>query len=351
MFLRRTPRSIRLADRNTVALVGSESLLGREIRDLVATSDSGISLRLIGVLEDEAGLLARVGDEPTVVGGLNADSLADARAIFLAGNIESSQKALEFAGDPPDAAIIDLTFAAEERPDARLRAPAVEAGAELETEDVTEAAVHVIAHPAAIALALFLRRLHSTDPIRRSIVHIFAPASEHGVAGVEELQQQTVGLLSFKTQPRAVFDTQLGFNLLARYGEEAPVSLEETELRIERHLASLLDLPGEGAGVPMPSLRLVQAPVFHGYSFSVWVEFETNPGIGELESSLALESIDVRSGDLEPPTNVGQAGQSGISVGAIVPDRNEPEACWFWVVTDNVRLAAENALAVARELV
>ena len=28
--------------------------------------------------------------------------------------------------------------------------------------------------------------------------------------------------------------------MLARYGEEAPVSLEETELRIERHLATLL---------------------------------------------------------------------------------------------------------------
>src|ERR1051326_4875509 len=351
MFRRHTPRSIRLADPHTVALVGSESLLGREIRDIVARSDAGISLRLIGVLEEESGALTRVGDEPAVVRGLDAESLAGARAVFLAGSVESSHKALGFAGDPPDAAIIDLTFAAEERPDARLRAPAVEELAEMEAEDITEAAVHVIAHPAAIALALLLRRLHSTDPIRRAIVHIFAPASEHGVAGVEELQHKTARLLSFKSQPRAVFDTQLSFNLLARYGESAPVTLEETELRIQLHLASLLDLPGEGAGLPMPSLRLLQAPVFHGYSFSVWVEFEANPGVAELENSLALEAIDVRGEDLEPPTNVGQAGQGGIAVGAITPDRNVPEACWFWMVTDNLRLTAENAVAVARELV
>ena len=34
------------------------------------------------------------------------------------------------------------------------------------------------------------------------------------------------------------------------------------EARIERHLASLLALTGQA---PMPSLRLIQAPVFHGH--------------------------------------------------------------------------------------
>jgi aspartate-semialdehyde dehydrogenase len=101
----------------------------------------------------------------------------------------------------------------------------------------------------------------------------------------------------------------------------------------------------------MPSLRLLQAPIFHGYSFSAWVEFENNPGIEALESTLSFGPIDVRGSDFEPPTNVSQAGQGGISVGGIVPDRNQPEACWFWVVADNLRLAAENAIAVARQLV
>lgn len=336
-----------MADFQTVALVGSESLLGREIRDIVATSGAEIDLRLVAADEEEPGALTRVGDEPAIVTGLDAEALSGARAVILAGSADSSRKALELAGETPDAALIDLTYAAEERPDARLRAPAVET----EPDDLEDAAIHVIAHPAAIALALFLRRLQTNDPIRQSVVHIFAPASEHGTKGVEELQQQTVSLLSFKSLPQAVFDTQLSFNMLARYGEEAPVALEESELRIERHLASLLDLPGDGAGAPMPSIRLIQAPVFHGYSFSAWVEFETNPGVEPLEASLATDLIDVRGRETEPPTNVGQAGQSGISVGAILPDRNNAEAVWFWLVADNLRLAAENAVAVARELV
>jgi aspartate-semialdehyde dehydrogenase len=325
-----------------VALVGSDTLMGREIRDLMANAE-GFTLKLIAAGSEETGRLTRVGDEPSVVSDLTAESLADARAIVLAGTAESSRRALEFAKAAPDAVIIDLTFAAEEMPDARVRAPAVE-------EEPLQAPVHVIAHPAAIALAAFLRRLQSHDPVHRSVVNILAPASEQGTAGVEELQQQTVSLLSFKSMPRAVFDTQLGFNLLARYGEEAPIALEESELRIERHLATLLDAPGEGEGAPMPSLRVIQAPVFHGYSISAWVEFDGNPGVEALENGLSLETIDVRGADLEPPTNVGQAGQGGITVGAIAPDRNNAEAAWFWLVADNLRLAAENAVAVLRQL-
>jgi aspartate-semialdehyde dehydrogenase len=332
----------------TCALIGSESLLGREIRDIAGASAPALELRLIAALGEQPGKLTLVGDEPALVGGLDAESLAGARAVFLAGSAESSRQALELLDQQPGAAVIDLTGAAEERPDARLRAPLVEAEAEIEEHGV--AAVHVVAHPAAIALALFLRRLQAHDPIHRSVIQIFAPASEHGMPGVEELQQQTISLFAFKTLPRAVFDTQLAFNLVAEYGEEAPAALDDSELRIEHHLATLLDWPGEGSGALMPSLRLVQAPVFHGYSFSAWVEFDGNPGVEALESGLATASIEVRGSDFEPPTNVGQAGQGGIAVGAIAPDRNNPEACWFWLVADNLRLAAENAVAVARQL-
>jgi aspartate-semialdehyde dehydrogenase len=347
-----------LANRGTVVLIGSESLVAREIRDIVAgPPSSGLDLRLIAADDEQAGALTRVGDEPTVVIELNPENLTGARAVILAGSPASSLKALELLRDNSAAmpdnnpAVIDLAYTAEERPDARLRAPLVECQVESEEDLLDAADVHVIAHPAAIALALFLRRLHGHAAIRRSVIQIFAPASEHGAPGIEELQQQTVSLLSFKPMPRAVFDAQVSFNMLARYGEEAPAALEESELRIERHLATLLAMPGEGEGAPMPSLRLVQAPVFHGYSFSAWVEFEVNPGVEVLESGLPMGSIEVRGADFDPPTNLSQAGQGGIAVGAITPDRNHSEACWFWFVADNLRLAAENAVAVARQLI
>ena len=343
-------------DKATLALVGSDSLLGREIRDIVATSAPELGLRLIAADEERPGTLTRMGDEPAMLTELDARSLEDVGAVLLAGSAESAGKVLSLLGNQSVPAI-DLTGFAEEHPGARLRAPMVERVSDDESGERFESTgpIHVVAHPAAIALALFLRRLAAHDGIRRSVMEIFAPASEHGAAGVEELQQQTISLLSFKNMPHAIFDTQSAFNLLARYGEEAPARLQDSELRIERHLATLLALPGEGFGEenapPMPSLRLIQAPVFHGYSFSAWVEFENNPGVEALESGLVSAHIEVRGADFEPPTNVGQAGQGGVSIGAITPDRNDPEAVWFWGVADNLRLLAENAVLVARELV
>ena len=206
----------------------------------------------------------------------------------------------------------------------------------------------MIAHPAAIVLALFLKQLQKASQVRRIVAQVFEPVSERGQKGLDELQQQTVGLLSFQKLRKDVFDTQVSFNLLPQYGEEADKSLEDIEAVIERHLATLLS---RGTQIPMPSLRLSHAPVFHGYTMSLWVEFETRPAREEIASGLATANIEVRSGSEEPPSNVGAAGQSGITVGAIAPDRNDPRACWFWVVADNLRIAAENAVEVAHETI
>jgi aspartate-semialdehyde dehydrogenase len=329
----------------TWALVGSESLLGRELRDLIAVGHVPVDLKLIAEDPEKAGALTEQGGEPALVRGLEEPTMRDAPVVLLAGSAESTLRALDLRAETPGT--IDLTHAAEDHPRSFIRAPFVEPAGFRAPED----AVHLIAHPAAIAIAMVLPRLHARFPVQRSAIHIFEPASERGTPGVEELQQQTVGLLSFKSMPKKIFDAQLSFNMLAQYGEDAPVTLESAELRIERHLATLLS---RGAGLnaapaPMPSLRLIQAPVFHGYSLSLWVEFEENPGVEAVESALTDDRIDVRRRDLEPPTAVGMAGRDGVAVGAVAMDRNDPQACWCWLVADNLRLAGENAVAVGSQ--
>lgn len=94
----------------------------------------------------------------------------------------------------------------------------------------------------------------------------------------------------------------------------------------------------------------MQAPVFHGYSISLWVEFESDPGVSAIERTLEGDFVDVLTADTEPPTVVGIAGENGLAVGSIAIDRNNPHAAWLWIVADNLRLRAENAILVAQEL-
>ncbi|MGH9630932.1 MAG: Asd/ArgC dimerization domain-containing protein, partial [Bryobacteraceae bacterium] len=195
-------------------------------------------------------------------------------------------------------------------------------------------------------LASLLARLHRQHAIRHAVVQIFEPASERGQVGLTELQQQTASLLTFKGLPKEIFDAQLSFNMLPRYGSDAPQHLEDVEQRIDRHLATLLNMDGQ---VPMPSVRLAQAPVFHGYSMSLWIEFESYPGAAAVSEALASAQIEVRTaGDTEPPSNVQAVGQAGITVGLIEADRNHPRAVWMWAVADNFRIAADDAIQVAQ---
>jgi aspartate-semialdehyde dehydrogenase len=328
------------AERPLVAVVGGGTLLAREIRDLLTGVKPPPRVQLVSAAADNSTILAAEDDDAVVMVPLNAQNLDGVKVAFLAASPAASRRAAKL--NPADGPLlIDLTGALEEHPHARLRAPS----AEPVSAQPVSAPVQVIAHPAAIALAMLLAKLAQASPLRRSVVHIFEPASERGQPGLDELQQQTVAVLGFKKLKTDVFDAQLGFNLLARYGEEALEPLESVEERVERHLASLL---AAWPGVPMPSLRVIQAPVFHGHSFSVWAEFETNPDVAALSRELARQGVDIRPDD--PPTNAGIAGHSGISVGAVAVDRNNSRACWLWLGADNLRLAAENSVAVAQEV-
>ena len=322
--------------RPLVAVVGGDTLLARELREVLAETKPAPRVELISGIAES---LASDDEEPVAMVPLAAASFEGASVAFLAGTHASSRKALKIASK--NTVLVDLTSALEEQPNARLRAPFAE-----KAPVKNLGAVQVIAHPAAIAMAMFLTRLSECAPLRRSIIHVFEPASERGQKGLDELQQQNVAVLSFQKLKTDVFDTQLAFAMLARYGEEATEPLEGIEQRVERHLASLL---AAWDAIPMPSVRVIQAPVFHGHSFSAWVEFEENPGVEALNRALDGNGIDVRTD--EPPTNIGVAGQNGLSVGAISVDPNQARACWFWMAADNFRLSAENAVAVMKEWV
>lgn len=321
-------------------LAGGDTLLGREIRDVVEEKKLPVDLHLCAGDVNERVIMRDDEDELAVMEPLDANALEDAAVVIVATTGDAARSALALVRSVKStAAVVDVTGALEDAPESRLRAPALEtAGMAFATETV-----HTIVHPAAAALARLLTLLHGAHPVRRVVANIFEPASARGKQAVDELHKQTLNLFSFQPMPKVVFDTQVSFNLLPRYGDEAQVSLRSGELRIERHLATLLG----ARGMPLPSLRLVHAPVFHGYCQSVYVEFAARPEIADVEKLLVEDGVDVRNAEVEPASNTGVAGQSGITVSDILNDDVEPSAMWFWMASDNVRAMAENAILTA----
>ena len=323
-----------------IAIVGGETLVGREVRDVLSTTAVPARVRMIGAGVDPEIKLTEQDGEPVVVSALDEENLLGADVVMLAGTPASSLKAHSMLRKRTSGSeVIDLGGVLEDRPEARLRAPMLEpAGFAADP-----GAIHVIAHPAAVAFTLMLRRVNA----RKSVALILAPVSEHGQRGVEELQQQVIRMLSFMPVGTDMFDAQIAFNLLASYGAESPLKLETAAERIDAHLAAFCP---DGGACRKPSFRLVQAPLFHGYGFSIWFELEKRQDPVAFAAALRSPGIEVRAADEQPPDNVGVAGQSGIIAGAIENDRNCPEGMWVWAVADNLRLTAENAVAVARQL-
>ncbi|MBV9082447.1 MAG: hypothetical protein JOZ62_07230 [Acidobacteriaceae bacterium] len=333
----RKPKPVRLA------LVGAETLIGRELQEVLETRASAVAIT--SYASSGEGNFGEQEGEAVYLEALTPNSIRDDQAIIIAGTEEGATKAYEIAkqrGGQP--LIIDCASHLEQEPEARIVAPLV-ATANLDTSWLL-----VIAHPAASALGLVLTSLGRLAGIRQAVANIFEPASERGKRGVSELHQQTTSLLNFKTLEKDVFDAQLGFNLLSQYGEAAAGKLLTIEERIERHLTTILGQQPQDNVVPLPSLRLIQAPVFHGYSISLWVEFETQVEPTEVGEALAVAAMDVRGAETEPPTNVGVVSQSGLIVGDVRTDRNNPRAVWIWIVGDNLRLTADAAAELVSQI-
>ena len=166
---------------------------------------------------------------------------------------------------------------------------------------------------------------------------------------MDELHQQTVSLLSFQTLPRAFYDAQAAYNLLAGTGESSKVSLPEAEARMRRHYEALT-----GGRGPSLALQVIHAPVFHGYTFSIAVELERPVEIVALEEALTGEHVELVLEDTDSPSNLAATGQNDVLVRMrpelLGRNSNQASRLWLWAAADNLRLNAQNAVLCALDL-
>ncbi|MHB1935989.1 MAG: Asd/ArgC dimerization domain-containing protein [Acidobacteriaceae bacterium] len=368
-----------MADKSLkIALVGAGTLLGKALSDeLAASAFSSAEIRLLDEDEDAQGKLAAVDDEITLVQRIDADSFDGCDFSFFACDQAIAKKYMRQALKA-GSCIVDLSGEMEKTPGILVRAPWVQerlpgtpssegralpntSGPDLDTRAV------ISAHPVAVLLAMLAARSQKVAPLHGLWATLLQPASEYGHAALEELHQQTANLLSFQPLPTEVFGGQTAFTLAVSFDAAGQAALASAADRIRRHYAKISFVPASSL-----ALQVIQVPVFHGYALSVSVEFSHPVAAGALAKALAGSHVRIVADAAAFPGNVqaveeqepqilvqpvfppseseagpGEVGKSSTAQEAAAKQTNR---FWLWIVADNLKFAAQNAIACAVEL-
>ena len=256
-----------------VAIAGASSLLGKELNQLLEESKFPASdIRLVDE-EFVAGTLTEAGGEPAIIETVSEDSFERVRFAFFTGSPQFSKRHAAEARRA-GAVIIDLSGGLGSDANSRLWIPALDAALAspavnaLPGESQSLFVVPSAPSEAAISISAAL----VTAGLERLVVTILQPVSEYGPEAIEELESQVVKLLSFQPISQIVFDAQVGFNMLSRYGPESGFKLSEARERIAQESRRYLE-----GRAPVTAVMLVQAPVFYSHTFTAYAEFKAAP--------------------------------------------------------------------------
>lgn len=333
----------------STAIVGASSLLGKELK--LVLEERNFPSADIALLDSSAmaGTLTEAAGEPTFIRALDKDSFEGARFAFFAGSAADTEHNWQTAQNA-GATVIDLSGAlAVTHSTATAWIPSLASALPARRGSGANGSPHRIVYsspsPAAIIACTVAAALRELAPERIAFT-FFPPVSERDLAGVEELENQTSALLSFREIVKPVFGAQVAFNLLTEYGEGSWPAVETMRTAIAGEVARYL-----GERLRVPAIQLVQAPVFYGYAFSAYAEFAAAHPAETIAKAFTSLGVKIAAAGEPAPTNVSVAGESDIHMGRIEPDPNVAAAVWLWGAVDNLRLSATNAVRIAEELV
>jgi aspartate-semialdehyde dehydrogenase len=336
-----------MADNLRGVIVGASTLLGKELVGELNADELNSSKRVWDIrladAADSGGQLVAGGDEALIIQPLTPDVFDATDIAFFAESVPSTRAHWREA-EMAKAAVVDLTGALAGEQGALVRSPWIEGGKAPNAETV----IVIPAHPAAVILGVVGSRLKKAFGEVRLAATVLEPASQQGTRGMDELHQQTVNLLGFHSVPQELYDAQVAFNLQIGLGEAAKVDLSGIAETIRRDLRAVA---GEAVSSSI-TMQLVQAPVFHGYTMSVFVELPDEARIAALRSALDGGVVKLTESAKDAPSNQSVTQEADIVV-AIREDpvpRTGARGYWFWMAADNLKLTARHAVACADEI-
>ncbi|MFP4082349.1 MAG: Asd/ArgC dimerization domain-containing protein [Candidatus Aminicenantes bacterium] len=328
-----------------IALVGTDSLRGKEIKEVL--DHHHFPFEKVGFFDpDVEGEYSKLTDfrgEPRVIHSLEKNSLANFDLVFLAADKNINREFARLAQEQNYQAIdLSETFITEKE------IPVVVSG--INDDRILKKKPPVVAnpHPVTVILSHIFYSINKKFGISKAVAFILQPVSAFEESGIEELANQSAAILSSSSLTKKVFKAQIAFNFLSHTQpmDEDGFSADEKQIRME--IKRIL----KDRKFPL-TLSVVQAPVFHTYSIMTYLELKEKAGIQALRNLLKKSPyFELGSPSLSSPAScVSVAGKDKIFIGQIKKEKSLPNSFWIWTVTDNLtRGSALNAFEIAEKI-
>lgn len=339
-----------------IGVVGATGQVGQVMRTLLAERDfPATSVRFFASARSAGRTLPFRGAEIVVEDAETADPTGLDIALFSAGGAMSRVQAPRFAA--AGVTVIDNSSAWRKDPDIPLVVSEVNFDRDVRAATLKKG---IIANPNCTTMAAMpvLKPLHDEAQLLRLVVSTYQAVSGSGLAGVQELAEQTRAVCddaeklvhdggAVEFPPPKKYVAPIAFNVVALAGSYVDDGSGETDedqkLRHEsRKILGIPDLAVSGT--------CVRVPVFTGHSLSINAEFAR-----PLSPQRATELLEQAAGVtvVDVPTPLAAAGADDSLVGRIRRDPGVPDGrgLALFVSSDNLRKgAALNTIQIAELL-
>lgn len=333
-----------------IGVVGATGQVGSVMRRLLAERNFPVAEIRYFASARSAGSTLPWGDGEIIVEDAEtADPSGLDIALFSAGATSSRAYADKFAA--AGAIVIDNSSAFRMDPDVPLIVP------EVNGHLIANPPKGIIANPNCTTMAAMpvLKPLHDEADLTRLIAATYQATSGAGLAGVEELHEQSRKVIDQADQlthdgsaldfgEPGKFARPIAFNAVPMCGSIVDDGSFETdeEQKLRNESRKILDIPGL-----LVSGTCVRVPVFTGHSLSINAEFANAISV-ERATELLSTAPGVQLSEI--PTPLQAAGQDPTFVGRIRADESAPagKGLALFLSNDNLRKgAALNALQIA----
>ena len=334
-----------------IGVVGATGQVGAVVRQLLEDRDFPIAeIRFFASARSAGKTLTFKGDEIVIEDAATADPSGLDVAIFSAGASTSKIQGPRFA----DAGVLVVDNSSGWRMDPDV--PLVVS--EVNPHAIDEARKGIIANPNCTTMAAMpvLKVLHEEAGLERLIISTYQAVSGAGLAGGQELLEQTRAAVAQDPMELVLdgsaidfpannkFPKTIAFDVIPQAGNFVDDGLFETdeEQKLRNESRKILELPNL-----LVSGICVRVPVFTGHSLAINAEFSSALSV-ERAKELLKDAPGVVLTDV--PTPLEAAGKDPSFVGRIRQDEGVPggRGLALFISNDNLRKgAALNAVQIA----